>query len=423
MKTILLTGALLLGGVACGATPLNLPEFAAAKEQAKEQNKPVVVLWHWTRDIGKDGETTAKAWSKIAQAGLPALIAQYDESVLTDKDERKTGMPIAQYNLPAALIVAADGTFVASLDRDTTMHADKALAAIKATLPKVGAFMQLVQQARQAKGVDAARAAGQALDQLRLQDAMQHPELRNIINRQDPQDESGYRALYGLDHLGMYAELKKILQGGPDGKRSGADRDFDAADAYVDKALAHKELKGERRQQWLCAKAYILRERINSQPGDYESKDYKPLVKLYEQIVSVAPKTEFAIGAKKLAEYWDKDVFFTLKDGFYDQRFQCKHNKEWHVDISKDMSGAKPGTYSFSLVPRQDSAMISRNFRLMVNGNQVDAVATAPKDNTKTVEFNLKSAVPDKAKVEVWITTRCLDGWMGPSGNFVIRKK
>lgn len=422
MKSVLTALALLLAANVAPAATLSFPDTDTAKQQAKEQKKPSVILWHWTKDIGKDGDTTTAVWQQLSTAGeLPVVFGQFDESA-GDPDKRQSPLPIEQFNLPVAVVLAPDGTFVACLSREETMDAAKATAAVRQALNRLPKFMPLCEKALGTQGVESAKAAGQALDTLRLEDALRHPDLRRIINDRDPKDETGYRALYGLEHMGMYGEINKILQGGPDGKKKDAERDFDAADAYVAKALSNKKLTGVRRQQWLAGKAYILREKLNSQPGDYESKDYAPLVKIYREIVKVDPKSEYAVGAKQYADYWDKNASFTIRDGFYDQRFQCKHNKDWHVDMSKDMQGAKAGTYVFRMVPHNDSGMISRHFRLMVNGKEVAKAATEPNANTKTVEFTVPD-IPAKAKVEVWITTRCTDGWMGPSGAFEMEKK
>lgn len=421
MKHIFTTTAFLLGGMLVQASPLPFGTVEQTKELMKQQQKPGVVLWHWTKDIGKDGEITEATWKQVAQAELPVVLGQFDESVPLEKGNRSNILPVEMFNLPVAVVMAPDGTFMACIERADAMDSDKAIELIKRTVAKQEKFMQLVSKARQTPGVEGARAAGQALAMLRPGDAARHRELTNLVNNKDPEDATGYRSIYGLEHMGMYREINKILQGGADGKKKGDQRDFDAADAYVRKALANKGLKGERRQQWLSGQAYILRERIKSQPGT--EKDFAPLAKAYKEIAKINPKSEYGKGAAHLAKYWDKDAFFTIKEGSYDQRYQCRYPKEWHVDMSKSMRGAAPGVYTFTLVPRIDSAMESRNFRLVVNGKEVAKADVDPQKNTKTVDFTVTSPIPKKAKVEVWLTTKCNDGWLGSAGYFEMKKK
>ncbi len=65
--------------------------------------------------------------------------------------------------------------------------------------------------------------------------------------------------------------------------------------------------------------------------------------------------------------------------------------------------------------------MVSRNYRLLVNGKEV-AKADAPANkNTKSVQFDVPS-IPKGAKVEVQFTVQCNDGWFGCSGHIEMKK-
>lgn len=418
MNATLLSIALLSLPAIVQAGTLPFPGVDTAKEKARETGQPSLILWHGSDWMGQSGDKLSEEWKDLADSKLPVVFGQFDE-VTGSKVNRTQILPVEQFRLPVSILLAPDGTFMACYPASVTEKGSSVSRQVNALLPQLEQFQKLVQAARHQPGLDGARAAGQALELLDIQDAVQHKELKDIINKKDPENQTGYRALFATDHLGMYGTINTLMKGGTDGEKKGADRDFDAAETYVRQALQNKKLSGERLQQWLSGLAYITRERIKSSPGALEEKDLTPLVKLYQEIAAIAPKSQYGIGAARYAHYWDKSTFFVLKEGRYDGRYACRYEKDWHVDVSCQMAGA--GRYSFKLIPIENSAMISRNFRLFINGKEVAQANQKPELNTKSVEFTVPTYSPG-AKVEVWLTAKCLDNWMGPSGTFEMKK-
>lgn len=405
------------------AVPIAFPNAADAKAQAKEQGKPCLVLWYGSQFLGPKREKQLQiVWNNVAKAGLPVVLGQLDEEAPeNEKANTRQLFNMESYQLPTAVLLDAEGRFIARFSTLSCYNSKKLAEEVNRILALLPAFNAKADAARAAKGPEAAKAAGEALDMLSFTQARDNWNLLDIIRKQDPEDSTGYKSIYGMGFLDIYAEVNKRLQGGSDGKKKGKDREFDAADAYVDKVLANAKLKGEQRQQWMAAKAYILRERLNSQPGSYEEKDYAPLVKLYKDIVALDPNSQVGTGAAVYARYWDKNAYYEFTDGTYTGSQCTRHRKEWHVDVTKDINGA--GDYTFTLVPLLDGNMSPRNFRLVINGKEVaKSNVTDPEQVTRSVQFAVPATKPGD-KVEVWLSNQSNDHWMGTSGSFEMKKK
>lgn len=418
MKKTLIATALAFGMLSLAqAAPLSFPDVAATKAAAKEQNMPALVIWHGSDWLPGAGNLCAE-WNKLSAAGLPVILGQYDDCLGQEGGVRSKMLPIECYNLPTAVLLAPDGSYMASFSPDIAKNAAALTAAVKPLVAVEKKFSALLQEARSSQGVAAATAAGKALDLLPLGSAMRQRELTSIINKQDPADETGYRSVYCLEHMGMFREINLLLKGGADGDLKNAARDFAAAEAYVRKTLANKRLKGERRQQWLAGLYYVQKEKMLSG----KSSDRSEILATLKKIIDISPKTLTGRGAVKYYDYWNPDNFYTIANHYYeggDMTFRFE--KEWHVDVTSDLSGA--GEYTFSLVPSFNGAMISRDYRLVVNGREVAKAKDADADkNTKTVTFDVP-AVPPGSKVEVYLRTQCNDGWLGCSGRIEMKKK
>lgn len=420
LSTLLLPGAMLVSE----AATLSFPEVPAAKEQAAKEGKPCLIIWYGS-DWQPKVREFCKAWETVAKEHSATFVfGQFDDKTGQNVDVRKKVLPIEHYNLPAVVLLAPDGTFMAEYDgaqvRNSPEKVMKKLTKLAEKAPEVA---KLAQEAAQAKGLDAANAAGKALELLPVQFAVRCGSLTGIIRKNDPQDETGYKSLFTMDHMAMYGEIKGILNGGKDGKLSGKDRKFDDAEAYVNSMLDKKLMKESkyrhRRQQWLAGLAYVLRERIVSTTTP-DNRDTAPIIKTYKELIKLDPDTQLAKGAKRWIHYWSPDTVTVIKNNFYESGDQTLgFEKDWRVNVTKSIEG--PGTYTFSLIPVDNGGMVTRNYRLLVNGKEV-AKADAPADkNTKSVKFTVPS-LPQGAKVEVQLTVRCNDGWFGCSGHIEMKK-
>ena len=410
----------------CQAATLSFPEVPAAKEQAAKEGKPCLVVWYGS-DWQPNVREFCKMWEAVAKEHKDTFVfGQFDDKTGLKVDVRKKVLPIEHYNLPAVVLLAPDGTFMAEYDgSQVSKSPEKVMKKLVKLAEKADDVAKLAEEAKKAKGVEAATAAGKALELLPLQFAVRCGALTDIIRKQDPKDETGYYSLFALMHIAMYDEIKGLLNGGKDGKLSGKDRKFDDAEDYIRKVLDRDLMKqkkyAHRRQQWLAALAYVQRERIVSTAAKPTDRDLTPVLKTYEELVQLDPKTQIAKGAKRWLHYWDPKTVTVIKNGFYSSGEQTLgFEKDWRVDVTKSVDG--PGTYTFTLVPMDNGGMVTRNFRLLVNGKEV-AKANVPADkNTKTVEFEVP-ALPKKAKVEVQLTAQCNDGWFGCSGRIEMKKK
>ena len=418
MKTSLLTLSFLLAAAMPGpAAGVSFPDVPAVLQQAKAQGKPALVLWYgsdWVPQV----ETLCQDWSALAASGMPVVFGQFDEKTGLDGELRKKTLPLERYNLPTAVLLAPDGSFMATFPPSVTRDTASLQKEVLAIIPKAEEFMKLAAKARSSSGVDAAKAAGQALELLRVSDALHCYDLRKIINKQDPDDTTGYRALFGMEHLEMYGEMDIILKGGPDGKLQGKMRDFAAAEAFVRKALKNSKLKGERRQQWLAGLYYVQRLVMENSA----KKDRSAMLGTLQQIVDIDPNSEYGKGAAKFRHYWDPQSVHVITRGYFDTGEQTLgFEKDWHVDVSDAVTS--PGVYQFTLKQMNGGKLISRNFRLAVNGRVVGQAAIDPKTDSKSVELTVPDGTPADAKVEVWLTAECRDGWMGCSGFIEMKKK
>ncbi len=428
MKTYLLTLLLALGLLPLAqATTVSFPEVPAAKEQAAAAGKPALILWHGS-DWMEESATLCNEWQKLASATenpLPVIFGQFDEKVGTTDETRKlVNMPFPEYNLPVAVLFAPDGTYMASYRGKTVLSAASMQKAVTKTLANLPQFMAQVKQARETRGKESAAAAGKALSLLAVKDACRHPELVKLINDRDPQDETGYRTQFCYEHMGMYKLINNILKGGAEGSLGGAERKFDEAEKFVKDVLSRKggtqpELGKEMQQQWLAGLYYVQKERLCS--TGKQSKDLKEVLATLKRIIQINPKSEYGKGAKTYLRYWEPNSYFEIKDFFYDASNQSHgFEKDWHVDVTKKVKGA--GTYTFSLTPYANGPLVTRNFRLVINGKEVARSAVDPKTNTKSVDLTVPN-LPKNAKVEVWLTAQCNDHWLNCSGRIDMKKK
>lgn len=422
MKKSLFTLLVLMSSfaVADAANSCKLPTVPEAKEQAKTQNQPIVILRHGS-DWLHDDAGVCRKWQKIIdqkELSGKAIYGQFDDVTGQTGDERKKILPVECFNMPEAVIMAPDGTLMAVLNTKMMRGKEAPITKVIGKMIEIcPEFCQLVEKARSTDGIEGAKAAGQALDLLYARDAVRCRALIDIINKKDPEDTTGYRSQYCLEHMGMYKEINAILKGGPEGKLKDAERKFADAAKYVEKVLKNKRLKGERRQQWLCGLAYVHRERIRSTKGT----DWSPCLKALKEAVDINPDNEIGIGAAKYHKYLDPDSYYVIKNDFYEGSDQTLHfEKEWRMDVSHHIKG--PGTYTFSLVPCSNGRLDTRDFRVYVNGKLADQIDD-DKKITKTVDFDLSSLPSGKAKVEVRLRATCRDGWFGCSGHIKMEKK
>ena len=423
MKNVLLTSLLApLAALTVQAATLPFPDVATAKKQAAASGKPALIVWYGS-DWQPGVDAFCKSWQQFAAKHQSAYVfGQFDDKLGLEGGQRNKALPIEHFNLPAAILLAPDGSFMAEYSGSDVRTPGAPLANKMTTLARLAPrFAELAETARKSTGKTAVGNAAAALYLLATKDAMRNKELTGIINKHDPKDESGFRAQFCLDHLGMYDEINGVLKGGKEGKLNGKDRKFDEAEAYVRGVLAKRSLLGaDRRQQWLAGLAYVQRERILSTTTP-ENRDVTPLLTTLDSIVKLDPTSQYGKGAAKFRHYWDPTTFNTIKGGYYTRGDQTLgFEKDWHIDVTSSMKGA--GTYTFSLVPVENGGMISRNYRLVVDGKVVSTPSRPADKNTKTVDF-VVPALPKGAKVEVWLTAKCTNGWMEASGFVRMEKK
>ncbi len=423
MKNLILSALLVpAAAVAVQAATLSFPDVATAKEQAAATGKPALIVWYgpdWQPGVAD----FCKSWEQLAkQYAGTYVFGQFADKLGQDGSVRNKALPIEHFNIPAVVLLAPDGSYMAELSGPIVREPGRELFSKLAQPARLSKrYAQLAQIARSSNGEQAVINAAMALYLLDPRDAMRNRELTGIINKYDPKDKTGFRAQFCLDHLGMYGEINGILKGGKTGKLSGKNRKFDEAEAYVRSTLAKKSLNGnERRQQWLAGLAYVQRERILSTTTP-DKRDVTPLLTTLDKIVQLDPDSQYGKGAAKFRHYWDPTTFNTIKNGYYTRGDQTLgFEKDWHVDVTSSISG--PGTYTFSLVPVEKDRMTSRNFRLVVNGKVVATPAIPADKDTKTVEFTVPE-IPAGATVEVWLTAACYSGWMEATGFIRMEKK
>ncbi len=428
MKTSLLTLALALGllPLATAAT-LSFPDVPTAKEQAKSAGKPTLVLWHGS-DWIRESSALCREWQKLASATdmpLPVIFAQFDEKTgTTDEERNRAAMAVQEFNLPVAHLYAPDGTFMATYRGKAVLSATGMQKSVQKTLAKLPQFTALVKQARETQGKESAVAAGKALSLLAPADACRHRELINLINKHDPQDETGYRSMFCYEHMGMYKLINDTLKGGAEGTLGGAERKFAEAEKMLRDILSRRggsqpELDPEMEQMWLAGLYYVQKEHLCS--TGKKPEDLKKMLATLKRIIKIDPKSEYGVGAKAYHRYWDPESYFEIKDFYYDGSNQTKgFEKDWHIDITKRVKS--PGTHTITLVPSLNGNMSTRNYRLVINGKEVSRASVDPNTSTKTVDLTIPN-FPKGARIEVWLTAQCNDHWFGCSGRIDVKKK
>ncbi len=404
------------------ASPLPFPENLEARAKAKAEGRPCLIVWYgsdWLPNAGK----VVKEWTKLQQKNLPVVLGQIDERVGTipTLDERKKLIPYGEFmNFPVAILMAPDESLLGIYTGKTVLSAAAMEKAVKSSLKTMPKYMALVEKARNTDGVEGAKAAGEALAMQPYLDASRNYPLKDILNRKDPNHETMYRYLYGMDHMGMYDEINAVLNGGKgaDAKYKDKERKFDEGIKFVQKVMKAHKMNTELQQQWTSGLAYVYREKYKA-TNDPALR--KKLVETYRKVVEIDPASEYGKGALRWANYWDDSVPYIFDTPYYDNgEMTFGIDKEWRVNVSKQVKG--PGSYTFSIVPTtsKNGRMTTMGFQLFANGKHVcDGDVPADKD-TKTVNFNVPRAL--KGKVEVRFRAQCHDGWYNCAGEMVMKK-
>ena len=404
------------------ASPLSFPDNLEARAKAKAEGRPCLIVWHgsdWLPNAGK----VVKEWTKLQQKNLPVVLGQIDERVgaIPTLDERKKLIPYGEFmNLPVALLMAPDESLLGIYTGKTVLSAAAMEKAVQGSLKLMPKYMELVEKARTTDGVEGAKAAGEALAMLPYVEASRNYPLKDILNRKDPQNETMYRYLYCMDHMGMYDEINAVLNGGKgaDAKYKDKERRFDEGIQFVQKVMKAHKMNTELQQQWTSGLAYAYREKYKA---TNEPALRKKLVETYRKVVEIDSGSEYGKGAQRWADYWDDSVPYVFDEHYYDSgEMTFGIDKEWRVNVSEQVSG--PGSYTFSLVPSRskNGRLSTKGFQLYANDKHVcDADVPADQD-TKTVNFNVPRAL--KGKVEVRFRAQCFDGWYNCAGEMVMKK-
>lgn len=400
--------------------PLSFLDNQEARAKAKAQGVPSLIIWYGSDWLPCAGKVVSE-WTKLEKKGLPVVFGQIDErlGVVPDLHARDKMLPCGPFfNLPAAVLLAADDTLLGIYTGKTVLSAAAMEKAVKRTLERAPKYMKLVEKALSTDGIEGAKAAADALDMMPYADAVRNKTLKDVLNRKDPEHATMARYLYCMDHMGMYGEINAVLNGGKgaDAKYKGNDRKFDDGIAFVQKVMKSRKLKDDLQQQWNSGLAYVYREKYNATK---EPELRKKLVQIYRQVVKIDPDSEYGKGALRWANYWDDEFPYVFDEPYYDSgEMTVGFEKEWRVNVSKQVKG--PGTYSFTLVPCKMGRMTSKGFQLYANGKHVcDANEPADKD-TKAVTFEVPRSL--KGKVEVRFKVQCFDGWFGCAGEMIMKK-
>lgn len=400
--------------------PLSVLDNMEARAKAKAENKPALILWYgsdWMPHSGK----LVNQWNKLKKKRLPVVIGQINETVGQKLDiyQREKLLPVGAFmNLPVAVLLAPDETLLGIYTGKTVMNAASMEKALESTLKTMPAYMSHVEKARSSEGIEAATAAAMALAMQPLETARRNKPMQNLIKKNDPTDSTLFRFLFGMDHMGMFAEIDAVLNGGKgaDARFKGAERQFDAAITFVESVMKVAKIGPELKQQWLAGLAYVYREKFKA---TQEPALRQKMVQLYRQLVALDPESEYGKGALRWADYWDENHAYVFETPYYDNGdMTVGVDKEWRVNVSKSVNGA--GTYSFTIVPYQNGRMTTKGFSLYANGKHVCDADTPADQDTKEVTFRIPRAL--KGRVEVRFRAQCFDGWFGCSGEMKMKK-
>lgn len=402
--------------------PLNFLDNLDARAKAKAENRPVLILWYGS-DWMPYSAKLVKQWNKLAKRRLPVQLGQINEKVgaVPKLHDRERLLPIGAFmNLPVAVLMAPDETLLGIYTGKTVMSAAAMEKAVENTLSMMPAYMKLVETARNTEGVAGAMAAAQALAMQPLETARRNRQLKDILNRKDAGNETLFRFLYCMDHMGMFNEIDAVLNGGKgaDAKFKGAERQFGPAVAFVESVLKLIPGSGELKQQWISGLAYVFREQYKATK---EPALRSKMVSLYRQVAELDPESEYGKGALRWANYWDEKHPYVFEEPYYDSgEMTVGFEKEWRVNVSSQMKGA--GTYTFTIqpIPSKNGRMSTKGFQLFANGKHVcDSDAGLDKD-TKSVTFHVPRSL--NGRVEVRFRVQCFDGWFGCAGEMIMKK-
>lgn len=377
-----------------------LAPFHTIIDQAKSENKPIVVVWN-----GSDWSKTARDVTKIvdnesSRSKLPVIWAvEDDKDSMTEEESaaKKNKMPsLMAWNIPAIQVFTPNNEVIASFENIAPADTAKILASIPKILDAEKNAQAIWKQAEEKSGVDAARLYDKGLALLPSVARANRKSILEKIKKLDPEDKEGIAFKNNFNHLPYIEKLNSLCN----------DKKWDEAEQFLKAKLAIKGMSPNERQKVMAGSFLLAR-----QKGEKEQALQALLA-----IVKVAPDSEMGRGAKNYHDYLTKPVILKgRKITSWDMRPEFM---PMIAEVGDVVKGS--GTYKIEFKFTSGGASI-RNPKFM-SGNKVLAELPSGEQNNERRDFTLELTKSPGSKVQLVVESRG-HGWFDADGEIIITKQ
>lgn len=384
-------------------SPLSFAELAPFHEildQAKSENKPIVVVWN-----GSDWSRTARDVTKQVDAEsrrskLPVIWAvEDDKDSMTEEEQalRKDKRPsLMAWNIPAIQVITPNNEIIASFENLAPADAPKILSSIPKILDAEKNAQAIWKQAEGKSGKEAVAIYDKGLSLLPPVARANRKSILEKIKKADPEDKEGFAFKNNFNHLPFIEKIGSLCK----------DKKWDEAQQFLKEKMAIKGMAPNERQKVMAGAYFIAREK----------NDKEQALQALLNIVKLAPDTEMGRGAKNYYDYLTKPVILKgRKITSWDMRPDFLPMIAEVGDVIKGQ-----GTYKIEFKFTSGGASI-RNPRFM-SGAKVLAELPEGQKNDERRDFTLTLSNSPGSKVQLVVESRG-HGWFDADGEIIITKQ
>lgn len=381
----------------------DLPDYPAALEQAKTSGKDVLLFEDGS---GWSAESPALNAALAAQnvAGGRVILARRDNpnrlTPLTEAErnaERSRPKPdFESKNLPALVLVAPDGHVYAYAEGLTAARLPAALSHLGSRLDLRPRLDALRKKADAATGVERARLLGAYLDSLPFELATRRKDIREILRKEDPKDDTGYTFKYSFDQSGASSLLEGVVL------KHIWEKKYDEALAVCNERLRNKVITNNQRQIIMSGRFQVYRAR----------EDIPKAVAELRAILALDPRTDMGRGAAAYLRDHTEPV--RLKALAWDQSENPPVWLPMIADVSKIITG--PGAYVIEFKHRAGHTRF-RRVSLQAGKTELAADDNAKESRKVRLTVSARPSGPVELRAEALGT-----GWFDGAGDILVTK-
>lgn len=372
--------ALMASAILLSATPMQaaLPAYHEVKDEAKKDNKYMIVVWAGT-DWSAKSRAVSRAVERISKETSEPLLwcIQDEREDLTPEEQKRPKPPGEIWNIPAIQVVSPTGDMVFLHEGVSGENLNSVIKQAAEAIKQQNKANAIWEKADSVSGPAAAKLYGDGLQLLPPYAASARKDILNKVKKADPEDTKGVNFKTTFYYLPYIEGVQRMVK---DSEKDGGQKDYQKAHDFVNKRLKTPGLTPLQKQQIMAARFWLF---------NNEGKKDQAL-KTLKDIAKISPKSLMGVGAHNYYRYLTEPV--TLKGTRftgYDLRPTFTPTR---VNVSHMLNG--PGNYKITF-KMNDGGCNIRNPRFM-RGTRVVAELPNDQQNKNGREFTLRLSGTEK---------------------------